>query len=624
MEARKRKELDEDPAEVGLPQEAIAGRRARPSASPSHKRAFIASSANPTPLKASNKSNPFLRVVSATWDDVADDVKSPPTPQAQPPASTGTTPSKATPTSLGSRAFGDAGRSSFGSGSGAFFAVPMAAASFEQIARANAGEKEKEKTEEKKEAAAVDEAANPMMMSARRGGFANLGRKPPLPVAAAAPATEMADDDDPMAISSVRPPDAVVNGGEVGVAASPRRNGVNAVGESPRRVAGGIRNAMSVNLSSRFAALGRKVAPPATVSTAVTPATVAPVEEGGEDPMMMSVVRPPEAAESPRSPATIKSPLTMNLSSRLAAAAPRSPVGTGRESNEKVENHEGGVEQVAGQASGVKRADTPAVALGVVGIDGSKDGKEGSEAKRVGEGAKEGATVWDTPNRFVVDTPSRAKFGGSFAGRAGDGVESSLGQNAIKRPLNFLRNAATFGSGAATSGSFAAARLTSASSFLNMLEKEEEEKKSKESGTTEKAFEKADVPPEKKPEPKAELTTGEEDETTIHQVRCKLYKMEDDKKWHERGVGNIKLNVNTKNDEARLLMRSDGVLRLILNVRIIPKMPCSQTQGRGVTFGGIEEADSTMRMFLAKVKDENAAENLLSHIKSYSEAKNKA
>ncbi|KAJ3137201.1 hypothetical protein HK101_003904 [Irineochytrium annulatum] len=193
----------------------------------------------------------------------------------------------------------------------------------------------------------------------------------------------------------------------------------------------------------------------------------------------------------------------------------------------------------------------------------------------------------------------------------------------MKRPLNFLRNETTFGSGAATSGSFATARLTSSSSFLTMLEKEEEEKKSKESGTTEKASEKAGVPPEKKPEPKAELTTGEEDETTIHQVRCKLYKMEDDKKWHERGVGNIKLNVNTKKDEARLLMRSDGVLRLILNVRIIPNMPCSQTQGRGVTFGGIEEADSTMRMFLAKVKDENAAENLLLHIKSYSEAKNK-
>ncbi|KAJ3144333.1 hypothetical protein HK101_002722, partial [Irineochytrium annulatum] len=299
----------------------------------------------------------------------------------------------------------------------------MAAASFEQIARANAGEKEQEKTEEKKEVLAVDEAANPMTMSARRGGFANLGRKPPLPPAATAP--EMADDD-PMAISSVRPPDAVVNGGEVGVAASPRRNGANAVAESPRRVAGGIRNPiMSVNLSSRFAAaqppaarppvgfasLGRKVGPQPTVSTA-TPSTAAPVEDGSDDPMMISV-RKPEAAESPRSPAAIKSPLATNLSSRFAAASPRSPLGTGRESKEKVEKHEVGVEQGAGEGSGMKRADTPAVALGVVGVDGSKGGgakvgQELSEAKRTGEGTKEGATVWETPNRFVVDTPSRS------------------------------------------------------------------------------------------------------------------------------------------------------------------------------------------------------------------------
>lgn len=44
------------------------------------------------------------------------------------------------------------------------------------------------------------------------------------------------------------------------------------------------------------------------------------------------------------------------------------------------------------------------------------------------------------------------------------------------------------------------------------------------------------------------VTTGEEEEDTIHQVRGKLFSLADGTLWKERGTGTLKLNVR----------RSDG------------------------------------------------------------------
>ncbi|WVW78185.1 hypothetical protein I302_100136 [Kwoniella bestiolae CBS 10118] len=66
-----------------------------------------------------------------------------------------------------------------------------------------------------------------------------------------------------------------------------------------------------------------------------------------------------------------------------------------------------------------------------------------------------------------------------------------------------------------------------------------------------------------------DVTTGEEDEETVFQTRAKLYTNDRRTGWKERGVGLLKLNVNQSDGSgARLVMRADGVLRLILNSRI--------------------------------------------------------
>lgn len=47
--------------------------------------------------------------------------------------------------------------------------------------------------------------------------------------------------------------------------------------------------------------------------------------------------------------------------------------------------------------------------------------------------------------------------------------------------------------------------------------------------------------------------TGEEDEETIYQTRTKLYVMQDDGGWRERGVGTLKLNVRASDGKGARL-----------------------------------------------------------------------
>lgn len=109
------------------------------------------------------------------------------------------------------------------------------------------------------------------------------------------------------------------------------------------------------------------------------------------------------------------------------------------------------------------------------------------------------------------------------------------------------------------------------------------------------------------------VPTGEEDENTIHSVRCKLYVM-DAGAWKERGTGSLHLNIHKKDLSARLgtssllrlslvasgvsmliaefwrcaVMRAEGVLRLILNTPLYAGMKAELTD-RYVKFPIVEE-----------------------------------
>jgi len=93
--------------------------------------------------------------------------------------------------------------------------------------------------------------------------------------------------------------------------------------------------------------------------------------------------------------------------------------------------------------------------------------------------------------------------------------------------------------------------------------------------------------------------TGEEDEECIHSVRAKLYEDENNS-WKERGIGLLKINCNKENkSKVRLVMRTEGILRVILNERIIPGMKFNVIQEKYISFAAISDS-KTIKKYLIK------------------------
>lgn len=81
--------------------------------------------------------------------------------------------------------------------------------------------------------------------------------------------------------------------------------------------------------------------------------------------------------------------------------------------------------------------------------------------------------------------------------------------------------------------------------------------------------------------------TGEEGEETQFACKAKLFHF-NGKEWKERGIGNFKLNVTKGAEEdskpsARLIMRADGALRVILNTPVFKGMTVGDASGEEPT-----------------------------------------
>ncbi|KAF8202406.1 hypothetical protein BJ912DRAFT_944731 [Pholiota molesta] len=109
------------------------------------------------------------------------------------------------------------------------------------------------------------------------------------------------------------------------------------------------------------------------------------------------------------------------------------------------------------------------------------------------------------------------------------------------------------------------------------------------------------------------VMTGEEEEETLHQVRGKLFSL-DENAWKERGTGLLKLNVKIDDGTgARLVMRKDAVYTLLLNVTLFPGMRCSLAQDpRYIRFSAIENGVTTT--YNLKVSNAKIAADLLEEI----------
>lgn len=90
------------------------------------------------------------------------------------------------------------------------------------------------------------------------------------------------------------------------------------------------------------------------------------------------------------------------------------------------------------------------------------------------------------------------------------------------------------------------------------------------------------------------VKTGEEDEDTIFQTKAKLLVLDTASgNWKERGVGTFRINMReeeTRNVlQTRLVMRTDSVYRVILNLLLFEGMKVFIMQDKFVRFAGFEK-----------------------------------
>ncbi|KAJ3234461.1 hypothetical protein HDU81_001417 [Chytriomyces hyalinus] len=225
-------------------------------------------------------------------------------------------------------------------------------------------------------------------------------------------------------------------------------------------------------------------------------------------------------------------------------------------------------------------------------------------------------------------------FGGSLGGRETEqiGGSDALGQNATVKAVSFSSAEPAFGSKASAGMSFgdtkSATTLTSFDALLKSTpskpqsslvtkNNDDDDEGGAASGDEDVEHE---VAIEKRVDmPAIEVKTGEEGESNVFHTRCKLFRMDESNTWKERGMGSLRLNCDDTNTSARLVMRSEGALRLILNVRVLPGMPCQIVQEKYVQFACCEDASGDkLTRFLVKTGNGGAASKLLKHIREFS------
>jgi Ran-binding protein 3 len=126
--------------------------------------------------------------------------------------------------------------------------------------------------------------------------------------------------------------------------------------------------------------------------------------------------------------------------------------------------------------------------------------------------------------------------------------------------------------------------------------------------------------PKKFPMPEGPVETGEENEKAVFTADSALYEYLDGG-WKERGKGELKLNVPVSGGErARLVMRTKGNYRLVLNASLYDDMALKDMDKKGVTFAclnSIGESQSGLATFALKFKDTATREDFKAAVETH-------
>eukprot|EP00924_Labyrinthula_sp_SR-Ha-C_P004611 snap_masked-scaffold_1-processed-gene-5.31-mRNA-1 protein AED:1.00 eAED:1.00 QI:0/-1/0/0/-1/1/1/0/281 len=122
------------------------------------------------------------------------------------------------------------------------------------------------------------------------------------------------------------------------------------------------------------------------------------------------------------------------------------------------------------------------------------------------------------------------------------------------------------------------------------------------------------------------VISGEENEICLFKVRAKLYVLEQKEKqskWREVGIGNVHVNKpnqnSTQSKHPRLVMRREGVLKLILNCNIYPNFPMQNLTEKAISFSAMNSAGSDptkLHSFMLKCSREDQKKDLFNIIET--------
>ncbi|KAJ7993127.1 hypothetical protein DPEC_G00269190 [Dallia pectoralis] len=112
---------------------------------------------------------------------------------------------------------------------------------------------------------------------------------------------------------------------------------------------------------------------------------------------------------------------------------------------------------------------------------------------------------------------------------------------------------------------------------------------------------------------KVEVRTGEESESNVLQVQCKLFVFDKaSQSWVERGRGLLRLNDMTSTEEgslqSRLVMRTQGSLRLILNTKLWPQMQADKASEKSVRVTAMDTEDQGVKVFLISASSKDTGQ----------------
>ncbi|PSK40795.1 hypothetical protein C7M61_000450 [Candidozyma pseudohaemuli] len=239
-----------------------------------------------------------------------------------------------------------------------------------------------------------------------------------------------------------------------------------------------------------------------------------------------------------------------------------------------------------------------------------EDGSEKSSKKSSEEPEKNSVTPKDTTPVFG----SKSSFGNAFK-KSKDKPDIFASANESTTSL-FGSNVLLFGSKSKFGNAFQQTLLKP--SFLDSPEPTAEKEDSVDESKPKTSQQYKQVDLEEKT-----VTTGEENEESVFSATVKVFELDLSnikEGWKERGVGPLHLNQSKLDSkEVRIVMRSQGLLRVVLNYKITPEtelikgLEASLSPGKFLRFNSV--VSGKLVQYLVKFSNETLRDGLVNKVK---------